>query len=156
MARLVIRNALFFGSGKMSSLLIPWVTYTDPEVAHVGLYEVRRHYDFQDLDIQCCEKDRGRLSTMQDSEVLTDELCCSLRTDYCTLLRCQSQARKREHESFSKSGQTKCSSSQESLKPQASKNRLFFVSITSKANQEVQQTMLPSWCIYADRNTIQL
>ena len=41
MARLVIRNALFFGSGKMSSLLIPWVTYTDPEVAHVGLYEVR-------------------------------------------------------------------------------------------------------------------
>ena len=40
MARMVIRNALFFGSGKMSSLLIPWVTYTDPEVAHVGLYEV--------------------------------------------------------------------------------------------------------------------
>lgn len=40
MARLVIRNALFFGSGKMSSLLIPWVTYTDPEIAHVGLFEV--------------------------------------------------------------------------------------------------------------------
>lgn len=44
MARLVIRNALFFGSGKMSSLIIPWVTYTDPEIAHVGLYEVRHPY----------------------------------------------------------------------------------------------------------------
>mmetsp|Transcript_23130 Transcript_23130/g.37154 ORF Transcript_23130/g.37154 Transcript_23130/m.37154 type:complete len:404 (+) Transcript_23130:304-1515(+) len=39
MARLVIRNALFFGSGKASSLLVPWATYTDPEVAHVGEYE---------------------------------------------------------------------------------------------------------------------
>jgi len=39
MARLVIRNALFFGNGKFSSLVIPWCTYTIPEVAHVGLYE---------------------------------------------------------------------------------------------------------------------
>jgi len=38
-ARLVIRNALFFGRDKFSDLLIPWATYTDPEVAHVGLYE---------------------------------------------------------------------------------------------------------------------
>mmetsp|Transcript_17064 Transcript_17064/g.32421 ORF Transcript_17064/g.32421 Transcript_17064/m.32421 type:complete len:157 (+) Transcript_17064:3-473(+) len=39
MARMVIRNALFFGSGKVSSLLVPWATFTDPEVAHVGEYE---------------------------------------------------------------------------------------------------------------------
>lgn len=39
MARTVIRNALFFGSGKHTSLLVPWATYTEPEVAHVGLYE---------------------------------------------------------------------------------------------------------------------
>ena len=39
MARSVIRNALFFGRDKFSNLLIPWTTYTDPEVAHVGLYE---------------------------------------------------------------------------------------------------------------------
>ncbi|MEM1296463.1 MAG: FAD-containing oxidoreductase [Verrucomicrobiota bacterium] len=39
MARIVIRNALFFGKDKVSDLLIPWSTYTDPEVAHVGLYE---------------------------------------------------------------------------------------------------------------------
>lgn len=39
MARLVIKNALFFGRDKVSDLIIPWATYTDPEVAHVGLFE---------------------------------------------------------------------------------------------------------------------
>ncbi|MBE9180953.1 mercuric reductase [Oculatella sp. LEGE 06141] len=42
-ARIVIKNALFapFGIGrsKLSDLVMPWTTYTDPEVAHVGLYE---------------------------------------------------------------------------------------------------------------------
>lgn len=38
-ARIVIQNALFFGNKKLSQLTMPWVTYTDPEVAHVGLYE---------------------------------------------------------------------------------------------------------------------
>eukprot|EP01100_Stratorugosa_tubuloviscum_P014618 TRINITY_DN7931_c0_g1_i1.p1 TRINITY_DN7931_c0_g1~~TRINITY_DN7931_c0_g1_i1.p1 ORF type:complete len:662 (-),score=300.30 TRINITY_DN7931_c0_g1_i1:64-2001(-) len=38
-ARIVIRNALFWGSAKISQLIIPWCTYTDPEIAHVGLYE---------------------------------------------------------------------------------------------------------------------
>lgn len=38
MARLVIQNALFMGRAKTSALTIPWCTYTDPEVAHVGLY----------------------------------------------------------------------------------------------------------------------
>jgi pyruvate/2-oxoglutarate dehydrogenase complex dihydrolipoamide dehydrogenase (E3) component len=37
MARLVLRNALFFGRRRMSSLVIPHCTYTDPEVASVGL-----------------------------------------------------------------------------------------------------------------------
>ncbi len=43
MAQIVIQNALFavgpFGKKKMSDLVIPWVTYTTPEIAHVGLYE---------------------------------------------------------------------------------------------------------------------
>jgi pyruvate/2-oxoglutarate dehydrogenase complex dihydrolipoamide dehydrogenase (E3) component len=39
MARVVIQNALFFGRAKASALVIPWCTYTDPEVAHVGLNE---------------------------------------------------------------------------------------------------------------------
>ncbi len=39
MARIVIQNALFMGRAKASSLIIPWATYTSPEIAHVGLYE---------------------------------------------------------------------------------------------------------------------
>jgi pyruvate/2-oxoglutarate dehydrogenase complex dihydrolipoamide dehydrogenase (E3) component len=38
LARIVIQNALFFGRKRASALTIPWCTYTDPEVAHVGLY----------------------------------------------------------------------------------------------------------------------
>jgi pyruvate/2-oxoglutarate dehydrogenase complex dihydrolipoamide dehydrogenase (E3) component len=36
-ARLVVQNALFFGRGRASALVTPWVTFTSPEVAHVGL-----------------------------------------------------------------------------------------------------------------------
>jgi pyruvate/2-oxoglutarate dehydrogenase complex dihydrolipoamide dehydrogenase (E3) component len=39
MARVVIRNALFLGRARVSQLVIPWCTYTEPEVAHVGLSE---------------------------------------------------------------------------------------------------------------------
>ena len=38
-ARIVIQNALFMGRKKLSTLHIPWCTYTDPEIAHVGMYE---------------------------------------------------------------------------------------------------------------------
>ncbi len=38
-ARIVIQNALFHGRKKLSALNMPWATYTDPEIAHVGLYE---------------------------------------------------------------------------------------------------------------------
>ena len=37
-ARIVIQNALFWGRKRLSSLTIPWCTYTDPEIAHVGVY----------------------------------------------------------------------------------------------------------------------
>jgi len=39
LARVAIQNALFMGRRRASSLVIPWCTYTDPEVAHVGAYE---------------------------------------------------------------------------------------------------------------------
>uniref|UniRef100_C6DZH1 Pyridine nucleotide-disulphide oxidoreductase dimerisation region n=1 Tax=Geobacter sp. (strain M21) TaxID=443144 RepID=C6DZH1_GEOSM len=38
-ARIVIENSLFPGRKKNSGLTVPWCTYTDPEVAHVGMYE---------------------------------------------------------------------------------------------------------------------
>lgn len=38
-AAIVIQNALFFGRKKHGDLVVPWCTYTTPEVAHVGLYE---------------------------------------------------------------------------------------------------------------------
>ncbi|MFK2875628.1 mercuric reductase [Rhodanobacter hydrolyticus] len=37
-ARLAVSNALFRGSERLSRLVIPWCTFTDPEIAHVGLY----------------------------------------------------------------------------------------------------------------------
>ncbi|MEE8368895.1 MAG: mercuric reductase [Thermoanaerobaculia bacterium] len=39
LARIAIQNSLFFGRAKASNLVIPWCTYTSPEIAHVGLYE---------------------------------------------------------------------------------------------------------------------
>jgi pyruvate/2-oxoglutarate dehydrogenase complex dihydrolipoamide dehydrogenase (E3) component len=46
-ARIVIKNTLFspfgLGKSKLSSLVMPWVTYTDPEIAHVGLSEEAAH-----------------------------------------------------------------------------------------------------------------
>ncbi len=42
-ARIVIKNTLFspfgLGKAKFSDLVVPWVTYTAPEIAHVGMYE---------------------------------------------------------------------------------------------------------------------
>ena len=41
-AKIVVRNALFalgpIGRARLSSLVMPWCTNTDPEIAHVGLY----------------------------------------------------------------------------------------------------------------------
>ena len=41
MARSVLRNALFPGSSAVTYDGVPWVTYTDPELAHVGLTEAQ-------------------------------------------------------------------------------------------------------------------
>ncbi len=38
-AGIVIRNALFSLPAKADKAVVPWVTYTDPEIAHVGLTE---------------------------------------------------------------------------------------------------------------------
>jgi pyruvate/2-oxoglutarate dehydrogenase complex dihydrolipoamide dehydrogenase (E3) component len=64
LARIVIANALFMGRQTTSSLIIPWCTYTDPEVAHVGMYEQEakdRRIDVHTLTVQLAGVDRALL-----------------------------------------------------------------------------------------------
>ena len=71
-ARIVVRNALFPARARASALTVPWCTYTDPEVAHVGLSEaeaeargVAIHTFVQDL----ADVDRGVLDAETDGFV---------------------------------------------------------------------------------------
>lgn len=58
MAKKALRNALVPGSSKVDYGTVPWVTYTDPEVAHVGLSQDEAEarggttytYELDDLD----------------------------------------------------------------------------------------------------------
>lgn len=49
-AKIVVRNALFAGGQKFSDLVIPWCTYTDPEIAHVGLYAMEAKKQGMEVD----------------------------------------------------------------------------------------------------------
>jgi pyruvate/2-oxoglutarate dehydrogenase complex dihydrolipoamide dehydrogenase (E3) component len=62
-ARLVVRNALFAGRGSADDLVIPWCTYTDPELAHVGLSsaDAERRDDVETLTVPLDEVDRARI-----------------------------------------------------------------------------------------------
>jgi pyruvate/2-oxoglutarate dehydrogenase complex dihydrolipoamide dehydrogenase (E3) component len=63
-ARMVVRNALFHGRGKIGDLVIPWCTYTSPEVAHVGIAAdeaARRSGEVDTLTVRLAETDRARL-----------------------------------------------------------------------------------------------
>jgi pyruvate/2-oxoglutarate dehydrogenase complex dihydrolipoamide dehydrogenase (E3) component len=69
MARIVIQNALFFGRKKASALVIPWCTYTDPEIAHVGLSESEareRGLDVTTITVPLAEIDRAVLDGESD------------------------------------------------------------------------------------------
>lgn len=64
MARIVIQNALFYGRKRASALVVPWCTYTDPEVAHVGMYEAearQQGHDVKTITIELAEVDRAVL-----------------------------------------------------------------------------------------------
>jgi len=64
LARIAIQNALFHGRAKASDLVIPWCTYTSPEVAHVGLYAKEAEERGQAVDsltVPLSELDRARL-----------------------------------------------------------------------------------------------
>ena len=67
MARIVIQNALFaigpFGRARAGALTIPWCTYTDPEIAHVGINrsDAAHRDDVQTIQIDMADVDRARL-----------------------------------------------------------------------------------------------
>jgi pyruvate/2-oxoglutarate dehydrogenase complex dihydrolipoamide dehydrogenase (E3) component len=68
-ARMVVRNALFFGRGKATDLIIPWCTYTSPELAHVGIApdEVAEAGDeVETLTIPMHDVDRARTDGTTD------------------------------------------------------------------------------------------
>jgi pyruvate/2-oxoglutarate dehydrogenase complex dihydrolipoamide dehydrogenase (E3) component len=63
-ARIVVQNALFLGRRRASGLTIPWCTYTDPEVAHVGLSAddaEKRRPDVQTISVPLSDVDRAVL-----------------------------------------------------------------------------------------------
>jgi len=63
-ARIVIQNALFVPMAKNSDLVVPWCTYTTPEIAHVGMYESdarERGIEVDTVDVQLSEVDRAIL-----------------------------------------------------------------------------------------------
>ena len=62
LARIVIQNALFLGRKKASALTVPWCTYTDPELAHVGMSEAEasnKSIPFDAFVIHFSEVDRA-------------------------------------------------------------------------------------------------
>jgi len=64
LARILIANALFMGRQRSSALTVPWCTYTDPEIAHVGLsvHEAeKRGIAVQTLTVPLSEVDRAIL-----------------------------------------------------------------------------------------------
>ncbi len=76
-ARIVIRNALFMGRARVDRLVVPWCTYTMPEVARVGAS--RRELDaaggsYEALRVEFAELDRGRTDDGGDgyAEVLVE------------------------------------------------------------------------------------
>lgn len=62
LGRIALQNALFFGRKRATELVIPWCTYTDPEIAHVGLHERdarERANDIKTFTLSFAENDRS-------------------------------------------------------------------------------------------------
>jgi pyruvate/2-oxoglutarate dehydrogenase complex dihydrolipoamide dehydrogenase (E3) component len=67
-AGLVVRSILFRFGGKVRNDILPWVTFTEPELAHVGLAEDearRRHRHLQVLRWPFSENDRAQAEREQ-------------------------------------------------------------------------------------------
>lgn len=71
-AGIVIRNALFRLPAKADNRAIPWVTYTDPELAHVGLTEAEARAQVGAVNVlrwPFAENDRARAERETDGFV---------------------------------------------------------------------------------------
>lgn len=78
-ASIVVKQALFGLPAKVTGQVIPWVTYTDPELAHAGLTKAERDAAYpgdaqQTLEIPFAEMDRSRCegNTVGRIRVVTD------------------------------------------------------------------------------------
>lgn len=72
-ARVVLANALFFGRSRASRLIIPWCTYTWPELAHVGMThaEARSAGDAVDaITVSLADVDRAVLDGDEEGFLL--------------------------------------------------------------------------------------
>ncbi len=69
MARIVLRNALFQGREKADSLVIPWCTFTDPEVARVGLDEKQASDRGMDIDVHVWSLEEVDRAILDDQTV---------------------------------------------------------------------------------------
>jgi pyruvate/2-oxoglutarate dehydrogenase complex dihydrolipoamide dehydrogenase (E3) component len=79
-ARYVVRNALFYAQNDKNKIYLPWCTYTEPEIAHVGKYAHELDTDgtpydtyfkfFDKLDRAICEGKYGtmRIHTKKDTD----------------------------------------------------------------------------------------
>ncbi|MCH2201596.1 MAG: mercuric reductase [Fuerstiella sp.] len=72
LARTVIGNTLFLGRGRATSLLIPWTTYTTPEIAHVGLSPgeaAEQNIPIDTYTLEFSDVDRAILDSEEDGFV---------------------------------------------------------------------------------------
>jgi pyruvate/2-oxoglutarate dehydrogenase complex dihydrolipoamide dehydrogenase (E3) component len=74
MARIVVQNALLPIGRRASALVIPWCTYTDPEVAHVGIGEddARARPRTFTTRVASADVDRAVLDSIGDDEGYLD------------------------------------------------------------------------------------
>ena len=75
-AKIAVQNALFslgpLGRKKISSLVMPWCTYTDPEVAHVGLHAaeaVKQGIEVDTFDVPLAQVNRAVLDGEEEGLV---------------------------------------------------------------------------------------
>ncbi|MGH8310634.1 MAG: FAD-dependent oxidoreductase, partial [Steroidobacteraceae bacterium] len=77
-ARIVIQNALFMGRARTNGLIVPWCTYTSPEVARVGLTRREAEETSNGIDVwrvEWAQMDRARTDAALEGfvEVLTEK-----------------------------------------------------------------------------------